>query len=99
MFKNLRTSTKLLILWCVFIVSIGVATYSLVAEKNLAIDFARKELVGTKYLAAVRAVFAAILTDRANPAAIGPPKTSADDKTSADAKTSADELIGASDDA
>jgi signal transduction histidine kinase len=91
MFKNLRTSTKLLILWCVFIVSIGVATYSLVAEKNLAIDFARKELVGTKYLAAVRAVFAAILTDRANPTPIGQPKASADDKTSAD------ELIGALD--
>jgi signal transduction histidine kinase len=91
MFKNLRTSTKLFILWCVFIVSIGVATYGLVAEKKIAIDFARKELVGTKYLAAVRAIFAAILTDRANPAPIGQPKVSADNRSSAD------ELVGALD--
>jgi signal transduction histidine kinase len=66
MFKNLRTSTKLFILWCVFFVSIGVATYGLVAEKLIAIDFARKELVGTRYLATLRAIFAAMLADRAN---------------------------------
>ncbi len=97
MFKNLRTSTKLFILWCVFIVSIGVATYSLVAEKKIAIDFARKELVGTEYIAAVRAVFAAILTDRSSPAPIGQPRTSADNRSSPDNSPSADELVGALD--
>jgi hypothetical protein len=65
MFQNLRTSTKLFFLWCVFIVAIGVTTYGLVAEKRIAIDFARKELVGTKYISSVRGVFAAILADRA----------------------------------
>jgi signal transduction histidine kinase len=67
MFQNLRTSTKLFILWCVFIVAIVVATYSLIAEKRIAIDFARKELVGTKYISAVRTVFAAILTGDPTP--------------------------------
>jgi signal transduction histidine kinase len=67
MFQNLRTSTKLFILWCVFIVAIGVATFSLVAEKRIAIDFARKELIGTKYITAVRGVFAAILSGDPRP--------------------------------
>jgi signal transduction histidine kinase len=63
MFKNLRTSTKLLILCSMFIMAIGVTTYSLIAEKRIAIDFARKELVGTRYLAVVRETYAAIVTD------------------------------------
>ena len=62
MFKNLRTSTKLLFLCSMFITAIGVTTYSLIAEKRIAIDFARKELVGTRYLAAIRGIYAAILT-------------------------------------
>ena len=62
MFKNLRTSTKLVALCGMFIVSLAVATYSLVIEKQIAIEFARKELVGTKYLAAVREIYAALLT-------------------------------------
>ena len=79
MFKNLRTSTKLFILWCVFILAIGVATYGLITEKRIAIDFARKELIGTSYISAVRAVFAAVLTDRADAAPGSPSKTSADE--------------------
>ena len=46
MFRNLGTSTKLFILCSTFIVAIAVAIYSLVIEKQIAIDFARKELVG-----------------------------------------------------
>ena len=46
MFKNLRTSTKLLLLCGVFVGALVVATYSLVAEKQIAIQFVRKELVG-----------------------------------------------------
>jgi signal transduction histidine kinase len=79
MFQNLRTSTKLFILWCVFILAIGVATYGLITEKRIAIDFARKELIGTSYISAVRAVFAAILTDRADAAPGSPSNTSADE--------------------
>src|SRR5262245_37416945 len=64
MFKNLSTSTKLIILCGMFILSIGVTTYSLVAEHRIAIDFARRELVGNRYLVALRSIYAAILSDR-----------------------------------
>jgi signal transduction histidine kinase len=66
MFKNLRTSTKFFVLCSMFMISIGVATYSLFAEKQLAVDFARKELIGTGYLATVRGIYAAISTDLAS---------------------------------
>jgi signal transduction histidine kinase len=62
MFRNLRTSTKLILLCSAFIVSVAVTTYALVAEKRIAIDFARKELAGSRYLAAVRDVYGGILT-------------------------------------
>jgi signal transduction histidine kinase len=64
MFKNLRTGTKLLMLCSIFVVSIGVATYDLVAEKKIAIDFAQKELIGNRYLATLRSVYAAILASQ-----------------------------------
>jgi hypothetical protein len=62
-FRNLRTSTKLFLLCGVFLVSIFVATYGLVVEKLIAIEFVRKELVGSQYLEAVRGVYAWILAD------------------------------------
>ena len=61
MFKDLRTSTKLVILCGVFMIAIGVTTYNLVREKLIAIEFARKELVGAKYLAVVGRFFATVL--------------------------------------
>jgi signal transduction histidine kinase len=64
MFKNLSTSTKLIILCGMFILSIGVTTHSLVAEHRIAIDFARRELLGNRYLAILRNVYAAILSER-----------------------------------
>jgi signal transduction histidine kinase len=64
MFKNLRTSTKLFILCSMFIILVGVTTYGLVAEKQIAIKFAGKELVGNQYLTVLRGVYAAILTRR-----------------------------------
>jgi len=63
MFRNLSTSTKLFILCSTFIVAIGVAIYGLVAEKQIAIEFARKELVGVRYFETLRGVYAAILTE------------------------------------
>jgi signal transduction histidine kinase len=45
-----------------FLVSLAAATYGLVAEKQLAIAFAKKELVGTRYLTTVRDIFVQILT-------------------------------------
>ena len=61
MFRNLRTGRKLLILCCTFIVALCATTYSLVAEKLIAIELARKELIGSQYLASVRCVYEAIL--------------------------------------
>ena len=52
-FKNLRTSTKLFILCGMFVGSIMLATYSLIDEKQIAISFVRKELVGAQYLEAL----------------------------------------------
>ncbi len=61
MFKNLRTGTTLVILCGVFIAAIGATTYSLVAEKLISIEFARKELAGSRYLATVREIYATVL--------------------------------------
>jgi PAS domain S-box-containing protein len=61
MFRNLSTSTKLFVLCSTFIVAIVVTIYSLVAEKQIAIEFARKELVGVRYFETLRGVYAAIL--------------------------------------
>jgi signal transduction histidine kinase len=59
--KDLRTSTKLLLLCGAFIGSIILATYGLIKEKQIAIEFVRKELVGTRYLGALQGVYATIL--------------------------------------
>ena len=48
-----------------FIISVGVTTYSLVTEKQIAVSFARKELIGSKFLASLRGVDVAVL--RAKP--------------------------------
>ena len=63
MFKSLRTSTKLLLLCSVFVGALVVATYGLVAEKQIAIHFVRKELVGVQHLEFLRGVYAAILKE------------------------------------
>jgi signal transduction histidine kinase len=61
MFKSLRTSTKLLLLCSVFVGALAVATYGLVAEKQIAINFVRKEIVGVQQLDALRGVYAYVL--------------------------------------
>ena len=63
MFRNLRTSTKLSLLCSAFVLSIIIVTYGLIAEKRIAIDFVRKEIVGLQYLEAVRGVYAWILAN------------------------------------
>ena len=59
--KDLRTSTKLFLLCGMFVAAIVLATYSLIREKQIAIEFVRKELVGAQYLEAFRGVYAVIL--------------------------------------
>ena len=65
MFKNLRTGTKLFVLCAAFAISVGVPVGALVMEQRIAIDFARKELVGSRYVATLREVCAAVLAFRA----------------------------------
>jgi signal transduction histidine kinase len=57
----LRASTKFLILCCVSLVLASAATYALLAEKQIAISFARSEIVGSKYLALLRPIYVAVL--------------------------------------
>ena len=51
MFRDLRAGTKFLILCLVSLALTSVATYALLVEKQIGINFARSELVGSKYLA------------------------------------------------
>jgi signal transduction histidine kinase len=57
MFRTLSTSTKLLVLCGLFILSLAVTAYSLVAEKRIAIQFTKKEIVGSQYIATLRPVY------------------------------------------
>ncbi len=66
MFKNLRTGTKLFLLCAMFVGAIILATYSLIQEKQIAIGFVRKELLGAQYLEALRGVYAVILAGDAS---------------------------------
>ena len=72
MFRNLSTSTKLIVLCGAFIVAIAVAIYTLVAEQQIAIDFAKKELVGVRYIEAVRGIYSRLLGVPGNEGASGP---------------------------
>jgi signal transduction histidine kinase len=64
MFRDLSTSTKLLLLCGLFILSLAVTTYSLVTEKQIAIQFARKELIGSQYIAALRPTYEVVLAQQ-----------------------------------
>ena len=60
MFRNLSTSTKLLLLCGIFVLSLAVTMYSLVSEKQIAIQFTRKEIIGSRYIAALRPVLSVL---------------------------------------
>jgi signal transduction histidine kinase len=64
MFRNLSASAKLLFLCGLFLISLAVTTYSLVLEKRIAIQFAQRELIGSHYVAALRPIYEALLTNR-----------------------------------
>ena len=66
MFRNLSTSTKLIVLCGAFIVAIAVAIYALVAEQQIAIEFAKKELTGVQYIEAIRGVYSRLLGEPGN---------------------------------
>jgi len=79
MFKDLRAGTKFLILCLVSLVLTSVATYALLVEKQVAINFARSELVGSKYLALLRPIYVTVLKKQAGEALAGLPNVSARD--------------------
>src|SRR5262245_9421520 len=66
MFEDLRAGTKFLILCGVSLALTSVATYALLVEKQIAINFARSELVGSKYLALLRPIYVMVLKTLAN---------------------------------
>jgi signal transduction histidine kinase len=68
MFKDLRAGTKFLILCVVCLLLASVATYALLVEKQIAISFARSELVGSRYLSFLRPIYAAVLGAQTNTA-------------------------------
>jgi signal transduction histidine kinase len=63
MFKNLSVSAKLLILCSIVLVTFAVTTFTLLSEKQIALDFTKKELVGNRYIEDLRKVYAAILAE------------------------------------
>ena len=62
MFRDLKTSTKLALLTGSFGIAILVAIYTLVVEKQRAIEFSKKELVGVTYLEKIRNLYSIVLT-------------------------------------
>jgi len=77
MFRDLRARTKFLILCGVCLVLTSVATYALLVEKQIAINFARRELVGSKYLALLRPIYVTVLKTQADDGVGGPQSASA----------------------
>ena len=71
MFKDLRAGTKFLILCGVSLALTSVATYALLAEKQIAISFAHSELVGSKYLATLRPIYRAVLETQSDAVSAG----------------------------
>ena len=65
MFKDLRAQTKFAILCGVCLLLTSAATYALLVEKQIAISFARGELVGSRYLALLRPIYVTVLKTQA----------------------------------
>ena len=64
MLFRLRLAHRLLLIYLLSFVSVAVLAYSLIVEKNIAIDFAQKEQRGNAYVAVVRDTLLAIIDDR-----------------------------------
>src|SRR5262249_43074078 len=64
MLHRLRLAHRLLLIYLLSLVSVAVLAYSLIAEKNIAIEFANKELRGSAYVAVVRQALLALIAER-----------------------------------
>jgi PAS domain S-box-containing protein len=87
-FRNLSTGTKLLILCLAFIVALAVPIYGLVQDRLASVDFVGEQLVGSRYLATLRGIYAAVLGSVPNAPSSLRPTASSDEvlKTLADAE-------------
>ena len=63
MLHRLRLAHRLLLIYLLSFVSVAVLAYSLIAEKNIAIEFAQKEQRGNAYVAIVRDALLAVIED------------------------------------
>src|SRR5262245_50175947 len=61
MLHRLRLAHRLLLIFLLSFVSVAVLAYSLIAEKNMAIEFTRKELRGSAYIAVVRGALISLI--------------------------------------
>src|SRR5260370_39755997 len=70
MLSGLRVAHRLLLIYLLSFASVAYLAYTLVVEKNISIEFARKELRGIGYVDVVRQVLLPIIRDEG--AAAGP---------------------------
>jgi two-component system, sensor histidine kinase and response regulator len=66
MLRDISTRRKLFLLCAAFVVAIAVAIYISIAEKQIAIDFANKELGGVGHIQQFHEVYSALLPDPRN---------------------------------
>ena len=64
MLSGLRVAHRLLLIYLLSFASVAYLAYTLVAEKNIAIEFARKELRGIGYVDVVRQSLVSIIRSR-----------------------------------
>jgi PAS domain S-box-containing protein len=64
MLHRLRLAHRLLLIYLLSFLAVAVLAYGLIAEKNIAIDFALKELRGNAYVAVVRDALLIVTEDR-----------------------------------
>jgi len=66
MFRNVNTGKKLTILCLTFIVAIAVPIYSLLQYRQNEVELLSRELVGSRYVAILRGIYASVLTSAPN---------------------------------
>jgi hypothetical protein len=66
MFRNVNTGKKLTILCLTFIIAIAVPIYSLLQYRQNEVELLSRELVGSRYVAILRGIYASVLTSAPN---------------------------------
>jgi PAS domain S-box-containing protein len=66
MFRNINTGNKLTILCLAFIIAIAVPIYSLLQYREKEVELLSRELVGSRYVAILREIYASVLASASN---------------------------------